>query len=490
MKKNKFKNKSLILKILFGSFALVGALCLFLFGGAKTYAYELDNDGNLVSQNISDLSSSTVNALPSDLSSEILINEGAESFNYENYIILPTVYDVYHLDPAVAIFNNNSPTIVNLDLENTHYETITSISSTSDQLFQLYSLNMQNQIMAGVAPGISFSSGYSGSVAISFDYALIRFSYNGFTRYGYSFYNIMVSETSYNLPYEVPGAVYYSSQENSASYQDGYNQGYESGYNNGYVDGSVDSQLYNFLNGAYGALFSNHNSSLVESEYININNGATEASLENFEEIYSYCNDSSSPAGGYYLFISLNEEKNLPFTVSFFNLLPSNTVSLADINGNLLQVYEPNEIGYCFVNPEGSLTYKYITIKGISLPDLNHERGFFRFSIGLNSISYLNGYNEGYKMGQLNDSDALNESYEKGYNNGFAVGKENGYSQAINEGINDNGFRTLFGTILSYPVNMVRNSFDFEIFGLNVSSLLMFIASIAIVGFIIKKFWK
>jgi len=129
-------------------------------------------------------------------------------------------------------------------------------------------------------------------------------------------------------------------------------------------------------------------------------------------------------------------------------------------------------------------------IKGISLPDLNHDSGFFRLSIGMNSLSYLNGYNEGYKYGQLSGSDLVNEAHDKGYNDGFAVGKEAGYSQAINEGVNDNGFRTLFGSILSYPVNMIRSAFNFEIFGLNVSSLLMFIASIAVVGFVIKKFWK
>lgn len=490
MKKNKFKNKSLIAKILCGSFALVGTLCLFIFGGAKTYAYELNEDGDLISQNISNISASVVTALPSEAASDVLINEGAESFNYQNYVILPTTYNNISLDPAVAIFNNNIPSVVNLDLNNSHYETVTSISSTSDQLFQLYSLNMENQIMVGCQVGVDYSSGYSGPVAISFDYTLIRFSYNDVARYGYSFYNIMVSETSYNLPYEVPGAVYYSSQESSGSYQDGYDQGYESGYNNGFVDGSTDSTLYNFLNGSYGTLFYNHDSSDVVGDHANISNGATEASLSIYEDVYSYCYNAFALEGGFHLHISLNEEKTLPFTVNFFNLLSANAVSLLDSNGRLLQRYDLNDAGYCFVNPDGVLSYKYIVINGISLPDTNHERGFFRISVGLNTISYMNGYNQGFKMGELNDEGALNNAYEKGYDSGFAVGKENGYSQAINEGINDNGFKTLFGTVLSYPVNMIRNAFDFEIFGLNVSSLLMFIASIAIVGFIIKKFWK
>jgi len=491
MKKNKLKNKSLIIKFLCGSFAFVGALCLFLFGGSKVYAYELNNDGDLVSQNLINISASVASGMPDAAASEVLINEGAENYNYKTYVILPTKYNNVSLDPYVVLARQGSTGPEALDLNNSHYETVVTSPSSYDHLFQLYSINMTEQQGAAVDVAFSHSDGYTGPVAISFDYALIRFSYNNATRYGYAFYNIMISETSYNLPYEAPGAVYYASQESTGSYRDGYEQGYNQGYDVGFNDGSTDSNLYNFLKDSYGALYSNHNSSVVvPREHINLTNGALEATLENFENVYSYCTNSSSPTGGYYLIISLNEEKTLPFTVSFFNLLSSNTVSLSDASGKLLKVYEPNDIGYCFVNPDGNLSYQYIMIKGISLPDLNHDSGFFRLSIGMNSLSYLNGYNEGYKYGQLSGSDLVNEAHDKGYNDGFAVGKEAGYSQAINEGVNDNGFRTLFGSILSYPVNMIRSAFNFEIFGLNVSSLLMFIASIAVVGFVIKKFWK
>lgn len=90
-------------------------------------------------------------------------------------------------------------------------------------------------------------------------------------------------------------------------------------------------------------------------------------------------------------------------------------------------------------------------------------------------------YNIGY-------NDALSESnpdiFQNGYNSGYQVG----YNQGINESIETTGFRTLINSILSYPVNMIKESFNFEFMGVNIASIILFVVSISIVFFVVKKF--
>lgn len=69
-----------------------------------------------------------------------------------------------------------------------------------------------------------------------------------------------------------------------------------------------------------------------------------------------------------------------------------------------------------------------------------------------------------------------------------------GYQNGLNDGaildLNNNGMKTIFNSILSYPINFLSSVFNFEFFGINVASLIFFLISTGIVLWIIKRLWK
>lgn len=125
--------------------------------------------------------------------------------------------------------------------------------------------------------------------------------------------------------------------------------------------------------------------------------------------------------------------------------------------------------------------YDTITLSGLYSPD------YIRFNMFISddSYSYSHGYDEGYSAGH---SDGLTEGSENGYASGERYGYERGYNDGANSNLETNGMKTLFNSILSYPVNMIKSVFNFEFMGINVASVIMFVISIGIVAFVIKKF--
>lgn len=102
----------------------------------------------------------------------------------------------------------------------------------------------------------------------------------------------------------------------------------------------------------------------------------------------------------------------------------------------------------------------------------------FRLSLVQADTSYYNnGYSNGY-------SDGLSDGENIGFNSGY----QSGYNTGTTTNIETNGIRTLFNSILSFPVDMIKSVFNFEFMGVNVASVIMFIVSIGIVAFVLKKF--
>lgn len=110
---------------------------------------------------------------------------------------------------------------------------------------------------------------------------------------------------------------------------------------------------------------------------------------------------------------------------------------------------------------------------------------------------YSDAYNEGYEVGELA---GYNWGYdigeENGYNEGvrvsYDVGYDNGYSDGYRQG-ETNGLdasetgKNLILTIFSVPTYVLSNVFNFEIFGINLYSLICFLLTISIVGIVLKK---
>lgn len=102
----------------------------------------------------------------------------------------------------------------------------------------------------------------------------------------------------------------------------------------------------------------------------------------------------------------------------------------------------------------------------------------------LDSAEYKNGlqakYDEGYAKGTEDYDRYGAQRYEDGYRYGVTVGR----SQVEN---NVETGKNLFLSILDAPFTLIRNIFNFEILGINISAVIFFIISVLLIGFVIKK---
>ena len=99
------------------------------------------------------------------------------------------------------------------------------------------------------------------------------------------------------------------------------------------------------------------------------------------------------------------------------------------------------------------------------------------------------GYNDGYNAGlEDNQDDIFWSGYDSGYGEGKDFGLEQGYNNAKEEYYSDqSNFKNLMFSIMDAPFNVLSNAFDFEIFGINMSSFLIAIVSLLLVCFVIRK---
>lgn len=91
---------------------------------------------------------------------------------------------------------------------------------------------------------------------------------------------------------------------------------------------------------------------------------------------------------------------------------------------------------------------------------------------------YKTGYDDGY-------ADGFIDGYDDGYDSASSVVDVNSasYQAGYNQGSQDSSnLFELFSSAVSAPVNVLMNTFDFEIFGVNVST---FILSLLTLGFIV-----
>lgn len=98
------------------------------------------------------------------------------------------------------------------------------------------------------------------------------------------------------------------------------------------------------------------------------------------------------------------------------------------------------------------------------------------------------GYQNGFNAGK---TEGLHEGERKGYNDGLTAGREAGYKNGYDEGYSAGSsviqVKDVFIDILEAPFNILKNAFNFEILGINFSSILVGVVSILLVGFVIRK---
>lgn len=106
---------------------------------------------------------------------------------------------------------------------------------------------------------------------------------------------------------------------------------------------------------------------------------------------------------------------------------------------------------------------------------------------------------------QMSSSETINDSiqsiyntaYDSGYNSGYEVGYDKGFSnvtdkaaydKGYNDGLNESNIaRNTILTLFSAPTYILSTVFGFEIFGINIYTLICFVLTISIVAVIIKR---
>lgn len=149
---------------------------------------------------------------------------------------------------------------------------------------------------------------------------------------------------------------------------------------------------------------------------------------------------------------------------------------------------------YCF---DFSGSSHYYTLKDNStILDDQFSNSCWAYSFALQDINnwkdlsydvyYNNGYNNGFSAGK--DS-GFSSGKDSGYKEGFSAGKDAGYKIGFDEGVTsgqDYSFTALFGAVFDVPIQAFKGLFNFEIFGVNMTSFVSSLLALCVIVVIVK----
>lgn len=179
--------------------------------------------------------------------------------------------------------------------------------------------------------------------------------------------------------------------------------------------------------------------------------------------------------------IITKDNSNSDYIVQLSNIkLPISAITIKSyniINGGYIEINCENGDVYSTSDLSADSLSKLNVLTNISYINLYLYDADFTsdskliISIDSENYYYLKGYQDGF-----NGSDAYNKGYETGYNVGINKQDTSATSKSA---------LALFNAILSYPATFIATAFNFELFGVNLSSVIFFILTISIVGGII-----
>lgn len=445
LKKHKYKLLTLM-------FAIVGIFTFFL-GINNTYAWSIDNDGNIVSDNLFNSQSKETNVITFEFNGSELILSGSYSGSGDLYYGFNLLSDLeLNQSYSISFTTDNTNILYDTWINGSHY----FVDYDSPLIIDNLTSNLKNADWRFVLP----CGNYNNTII-----------------------KIMINKGMTPLSYE-PYGIFYSSQNYNALLENG-----------------ISSIIKNSLNGTTAKLFALNDRYIPTdnlSYYIN-NSGV-------YQEVITY-NNSSSP---YYSLSSNNPNINhiiYDDYTSYFDRYGAIFYSFSvPVSIDSLIFERGDTTGTRYINiwfndnsmtqltiDEGSDNRRYVIFTNTERKLITNilctaEGGFNAvdsFSVPNSTAIYSSGFDTGYNNG-------YNDGLDNGYENGIKANNSDSYNRGYNDGaysnLENSGMRTLFNSILSYPVNMIKTVFDFEFMGINISSLIMFIISIGIVAFVIKKF--
>ena len=410
----------------------IALICVFT---SKTYAYTLNENGNLVSQNLLDKQYiSTQGNISLNLDSTKLTINGSLTGNdlYFNISLFTEleVGQTYTMSFDTDIINVMYDAWIN----GTHYY-----------------VNRDNDLTFTLTNDLKTSGAWRFVV--------------GAGAFNNSLVNIMINEGNTALAYEP----------------------YGTWYNQQYYD-----QLQEVANGVqYGTLqylYYMEFKDSVTQEPIE-KDGLTEFTLDYLKE-HNAVSNSGSLAVNYFINSTTNPNEH-PYTiVMYFNTQVSiNMLSMmfTSYATGTIEVYGNTSTIINFSDSNQLIDYQ--DFNGTAINYINELYVNFSSADAISNISFNSFASQSYQYG-FDYGQTIGD--QKGYDRGYEQGNADGYQRGLNEGaeqdLENGGMKVLFNSILSYPVNLIRSVFDFEFMGINVASLVMFIVSIGIVAYVITKF--
>ena len=156
---------------------------------------------------------------------------------------------------------------------------------------------------------------------------------------------------------------------------------------------------------------------------------------------------------------------------------------------NLGHRINPNINSFYFVNAIVSSNnilniYSHTELDTVLLNKLN-QNGLYNYTTGAfnqRAYEFSDFGDSAYTLGVIDGASGLYSGDE------LEAAEQAGYIRGKKEVEHDfNNFGDLFFSILDAPFNIIRNMLNFEVFGINISSLVFFLLSIALVGWIIRR---
>ena len=434
-------------------FLLIGALIAFICSfGVSTYAWSLDSNGNLQSDNLIDNSSS-------------VFEMGAVSYN------IGLSYSQNKVSSNARIRTIN---LVSVDSSLTY-----SLSVPSPYLVIAQGYNRGLQVSSyGTQFNQALSSlSFSGVDSVSI---IVRKSDNSnFTNIN----DISNIDLMFNIgnvqSYEPYGTIYYSEPNMNKLVQSNYGS-----------FAFADSISIYWNDGTYDHLYKTYSScyEMALETWCKFINGSIQ--IDDYGFIFVTCGGDSDwnyvlrvhyPSGSvkisnyniWYLY-GLVRFKFLCYDNTYISQTSSITANplVLDLTNNSYN--NLNENSYI-----SDIVFSRYT-PNIALP-------YGRIGTPIDSNYYNDGYNDGVQDGF---DDGFDEGWDEGWDEGYSIGHQEGYRDGTREDFTTNGFKTLIGSIFNYPINFIRGVFNFEFFGINIASFIMFILSIGIVIFVIRRFKK
>ncbi len=425
-------------------------------GIGSSYAYELQADGNLKSSNLLDISESNFTSGKWLNLSNGQVEDDSDYYWVSNYIAIPDDIGDYGWFFSLNFHDDylNYPDrnfVLCKYSENYSFDTSINLSLENQNKFTFY---------------IGSYAKYF-RVCIAFDTIDESKSYDFMLNMGNSRY----------LPYEPYGEVWYSKDKYETIAQQNVQ------LQNDYALLQKRLNLYNeYVIYGWGAFIdslwvvdtiSDTRHQLSKDDLIN-NGWLVDNSLKIPDIINSMFTNT---ANRFRLSFSFIDDFSLPFwyllAVAKTDLSMSCTLVGSGGKEYAFKIsYYPNDVNLGSNYEDVKNVIGNENIKGLIITGDGVD-SFSDISTGNNdTISFDSGYSSGY---------------QEGYNKGSEDGNKSGYDKGLADG-DSSPLLTLFNAVLNAPINIFRQVFNFDLFGVNIYGLCTSLLTFALIIWLIKRF--